>query len=394
MNFQHLLAFETTADLGGITKAAQILDLSPAALSARHKKFETSLGIKLFTHQKSFALTSDGLRFLEYVRPVLASYRQMLIRLVQSQNQNENKIETPASAFDVSTEQLYEFLILSNVLNFSKAAERLYISQSALSRHLEALEKAFGQPLMIRDTHTVKLTKAGEILAEHSPDLIEQCARTMRLMRYSRQTFDGHILIACAPEIAYAAHVRSTLEAFMHRYPSIHVELDVRSEGTPVTLLEEYDIVLTPCDYPIYPETVQRRLLFSHRTFAVVNTSHRLNGRKSIHLRDLSGETIIVPFFDELFGPYAANWILAEKYTHGRVNHIPAANLSTALMQAVLNKGLLIAPGYVGNVLPKGLCMIEINSLESRFEEYIYYNNSRQNHAAQLFYDEIGQMTV
>ncbi|MGI6033614.1 MAG: LysR family transcriptional regulator [Coriobacteriales bacterium] len=57
-----------------------------------------------------------------------------------------------------------EFLELSNTLNFSKTADHCYITQPALSRHIAALEKDVGAQLLKRDTHSVVLTPAGEVM--------------------------------------------------------------------------------------------------------------------------------------------------------------------------------------------------------------------------------------
>ena len=48
----------------------------------------------------------------------------------------------------MNTERLYEFLVLSRVLNYSRAAKALYISQPILTRHIQALEAELGVPLL------------------------------------------------------------------------------------------------------------------------------------------------------------------------------------------------------------------------------------------------------
>lgn len=384
MDIQHLYEFSLIAKYQSITKAAEVLHVSPAALSARLKCFEHDLNIQLFHHSRAMSLTQEGVYFLNYADDILKTYEQMLLKL------GNQKI--PVSLFHaVSSELLYEFLILSKLLNYTKAAKRLFISQSILSRHIKTIEQALNQTLLCRSTHAVTLTHAGEIVADYTPVLIEQCARALRLMQYKHLSVDGHVRIACAPEIAYAKHIHTFINKFMKQYPSIHIEFDVKSESTPVELLDSYDCLFTPCDFPDYPDTVQRLHLHTHRTFVIVPSEHKFCKKSSLSLKDLTHETIIVPFFNELFGPYASNWLLAEKYTHGQIYHIPATNLSTALMQVVLHKGILIAPGYVGHILPDGLKMIEIKSQECLFEEFLYINHAGKNHAAQLFYDEVNR---
>ena len=59
----------------------------------------------------------------------------------------------------MNTERLYEFLVLSHVLNYTRAAKALYISQPILTRHIQALEAELGMPLFRRTTHGVTLTE-------------------------------------------------------------------------------------------------------------------------------------------------------------------------------------------------------------------------------------------
>lgn len=71
-------------------------------------------------------------------------------------------------------EHLREFAILARHLNFREAAADLHISQSALSRHIAALEQFYGTALFKRDRHAVYLTDAGAFLLDYAEQLWEQ----------------------------------------------------------------------------------------------------------------------------------------------------------------------------------------------------------------------------
>ena len=58
-------------------------------------------------------------------------------------------------------EYLREYIELAQCLNFTEAARRSCITQSALSKHLVSIEKEFGTELVARDRHSVELTQAG-----------------------------------------------------------------------------------------------------------------------------------------------------------------------------------------------------------------------------------------
>lgn len=166
----------------------------------------------------------------------------------------------------VNTERLYEFLVLSHVLNYTRAAKALYISQPILTRHIQALEAELGVPLFRRTTHGVTLTEAGRLLSNQAEGLLEKCDRALSLMRERNMPVQGSVRIACELEISYAAQIREFTARFSERYPDIELVFDVIAENTPPSLCTRYDLVFTPCEYAQLPTGVVRRLIYSHGT--------------------------------------------------------------------------------------------------------------------------------
>ena len=70
--------------------------------------------------------------------------------------------------------QLRSFVAVADTLNFSRAADSLYLSQPALTRQIQELERELGVPLIIRTTRRVELTTAGEELRHRAKDLISR----------------------------------------------------------------------------------------------------------------------------------------------------------------------------------------------------------------------------
>ena len=290
----------------------------------------------------------------------------------------------------MKTENLYEFLILSKTLNYSKAAENLYISQSVLSKHIQEMEKELGTMLFVRSTHGVSLTPSGMILAQKAAHLIDQCDAAVRCIQTEEFTVTGEIHIACALELAYSSHIKVFISRFMEHYPDIRVFFQALSEGTPteITHTSEYDFIFTPCEYLSPGPDVHMHLLRQHGTYVALPSGHHLASKALIHLRELEGETIIVPFANELFGPYARNLLLAQKYTHEKVNSIKVPNLSTALFLVSLRKGVAIIPRYGKKFASEDIQFSGIANELCSFPEYLYYKEKPQNRAAKLFYEE------
>ena len=287
----------------------------------------------------------------------------------------------------MNTGRLYEFLVLSKLLSYSKAASALYISQSVLTKHIQELEKEAGLPLFHRTTHGVTLTEAGRVLAKDAPELINKCESALRRLRSQNMPAQGSIRIGIGLEFSYSGHIRKFFQAFLERYPDIDLKYDILPGSTPSSVMTQYDLFFTPCVYHDIPETTSRLFSRHHGTFAILPPGHPLMAKNAISLHNLAGQTIIVPHADELFGPYAQNWMLAEKATRGQTSIIKVDNLSTALFLVTMGKGICIAPQYVKNMLPAETFIVSIGDRNCRFDEYLYYNENG-NGAAKLFFEE------
>lgn len=290
----------------------------------------------------------------------------------------------------MNTTHLYEFLVLANTMNYSKAAKILYISQSILSRHIQQLEAEFGVPLLLRSSHSVALTEAGRVLVNEGPRLLQKCQGSLARLRGSQTVSQGKIHIGLALEYSYSRHIREFLRKFSSDYPQIELIYDIQAGKTPRQTVEAYDLFFTPCDFPELPSNMERIKFQSHGIYAILPPGHSFMAQGAIYLHQLSGQTIIVPYADELFGPYAKNYVLAEKAGKGTVSCIKVDNLATALFLVSTGKGICLAPHYVKNLLPANSFMVSVSDRRCKFNEFLYYNQ-RGNHAAELFFQEIMQ---
>lgn len=287
----------------------------------------------------------------------------------------------------MNTTRVYEFLVLSKVLSYSKAAKALYISQSVLSRHIQDLEEELGTSLFTRTTHGVTLTEAGRVFAREAQGLLDKCDRTLSLLRSQSRPTSGSVRVALGLELSYSGHIRQFLQQFSRMYPEIGLTYKVLPGSTPVRVLQEYDVVFTPCAYPELPASVRQLFVRHHDTHLILPPNHAMISKPAVYLHQLAGETVIVPHAGEPFGPYARNWMLAEKATRGQVSNIKVDNLSTALLLVSMGKGVCIAPRYVKNLMSQDTFDVTISDRNCKFDEYLYYNDTG-NGAAELFFEE------
>ena len=191
--------------------------------------------------------------------------------------------------------RIREFLVLSEQLNYSKAANLLFITQPVLSRHIHDLEETFGGPLFIRDTHNVQLTDFGAFCAEQLKEVVTSFDAAMINIRRSADTSADALTIGFL-DLA----VRSFLSQFAEWFQTTHpdIEIDYSSghldDLTDSVLDGRMDLVFATL---VNPESCSKDLdsetVYEDRLLAIVSPRHDIGTRESISLEELSAYPMI-----------------------------------------------------------------------------------------------------
>ena len=143
------------------------------------------------------------------------------------------------------------FFEACNEKSFTKAAKKLYISQSAVSIQIKKLEHTLGLQLIERNSKNFKLTFAGKELFKMSQDVFERISRMENEMKKKLQYKKGKISIGATHNIGEPILPRIMIE-FRKKFPEIEFDLYIKNkeslvkhlkEGTvDIALMEEYFI--------------------------------------------------------------------------------------------------------------------------------------------------------
>ncbi len=137
------------------------------------------------------------------------------------------------------------FLAVAENLSFSKAAEELFISQPAVTKHIKELESKLKSTLFDRKGNRIYLTKAGKVNYEYLKKIKQQYAELEFELGRLNNTFKGSLRIGASSTISQYL-IPETLAAFYKRYPKIDLHLlsGNSHEIQQKLLSEEIDIAL------------------------------------------------------------------------------------------------------------------------------------------------------
>lgn len=116
------------------------------------------------------------------------------------------------------------FLAVAEELHFARAAERLHIEQSPLSRAVKELEEELGVRLFQRNTRNTRLTRAGQAFKEHIPRIFTALAQARDSVRAVEAGYDGQLRIALSDSISQA-RLTSLLARSREEDPDIELRL-------------------------------------------------------------------------------------------------------------------------------------------------------------------------
>ena len=111
------------------------------------------------------------------------------------------------------------FMEIAREENMTKAAERLHISQPALSKEIKKLEEELGHPLFIRTNKNMRLNDEGMLLRKRAGDILEMVDKTVEEFSQLNSITGGEIRIGCAESIQIK-YLASVIKSFKKKYPN------------------------------------------------------------------------------------------------------------------------------------------------------------------------------
>ena len=189
--------------------------------------------------------------------------------------------------------QIKYFLVLAQELNFSRAAERLFITQPPLTRQIQQLEEHLGVQLFLRNNKSVTLTVAGKSFLEEAQKimvLVHESENRTRLVN------DGKVGLLNIGIFGSAIFndIPQLLLTFRTRYPEVNIGLYQMSKAEQIHALRTKQITIgfnrrLPVEQDIMVETV-----YFEPMIIAIHANSELAQYERIHCTQLQGETIIL----------------------------------------------------------------------------------------------------
>ncbi len=225
--------------------------------------------------------------------------------------------------------QLHYFLVLCEEMNYTRAAQRLFLSRQALRQSITALEAELCGPLFVSAHHKLSLTDRGLSLQRHAAPVVEQFQQMQAALHAEIQSAEPvriGISVSLVPD--YLPGLETQLDKFRQQYPHIEMRFRLMDNDAVADSVEqgELDAGLV-MDLGCAAKVLARTTLRADPACLLVPRGHPFWEKESIPLADLRGQHILLPSLrQDLFAPL---WD-----TCARAGFAPDAEIGPSFYQA------------------------------------------------------------
>jgi len=274
--------------------------------------------------------------------------------------------------------RLKYFIAVTKTLNFTKAAEELFISHSTVSRAVGELEAEFGVQLFDSNNRSVKLTPAGEHLAKRAEELIRLTDELEREMKvFGREQADSFRI---ATFNFFNNRIFRSIEKFRSKNPAVDVSFlhcDTLHEIVEAVETGEADVGLT-FSFTLRDGHPFAVLPIQDGEFVLlVSSANPLASRTSIDIHDPAIEKPIL--INEIDYPFVRS-VGAEALFHDSPGKVMSVNsLNSFFLHIKANLGIGFLPEHLATQVGQGCSILSLDGVDSTYQLVLFYKKGNRS---------------
>jgi DNA-binding transcriptional LysR family regulator len=235
-------------------------------------------------------------------------------------------------------DQLTTFIEVVKLGNFSRAGQKVYRSQSAVSAQIRQLEQEYGERLLDRSGKTVRATPAGQVLFEYANRLLTLRNESVRAVADQGKTPRGVLAIG-ANEATCLYVLPEVFAEYSRRFPQVQISVYRNFSRKILQRVEEGSLDVGVTSLPVKSPSVKVRPIFRDRLMLMVSTRNPLAQHDSVSVSQIAQYPLIFPktgctrqMLDKLFRPYNSVQVTMELPSVGMIKSFVVADVGVSLI--------------------------------------------------------------
>ena len=280
------------------------------------------------------------------------------------------------------------FLAVAQELHFRKAAEKLFISQPALSRQIKEMELILGYPVLERHNRKVALTPAGALLKTEFTQHLDSLKHSIDR---AKQLHDGNIGELKLGYVGSAMQkiIPDLLTTYKLTNPDLLFTLKEMENQNQIDALLAFEIDVGFVRLDKVPEEIERwRVL--HETFCLVlPTEHKMTQRKFRNINQVKEASFIL--FDPAYSPSYYEKVIQIFSDSGYVPKVSHNTINASTIYKLVEKGfgLSIVPHSLKSMGHTSVKFIDLDNIPQRTQLSAIWNKNNKKASLKQFQEEI-----
>jgi DNA-binding transcriptional LysR family regulator len=288
-------------------------------------------------------------------------------------------------------QQIRSFLVVAEAGSLRRAADRLRMSQSALSRQMQALEHELGGSLLDRTSTGVGLTRSGYALAERMGAVLKGfdlvVSEVRRLMRGEGLQLRVGYLGSAARE-----YLEGPRRHVKRRHPDLALKLLDLSPGEQIAALRagKIDVGITDHSGEVLAREFYVRQLAKMGSYIGLPDHHPLAGLTHVHLAKLKDETFVTGNDKHLPGVHRRMVTYCRKFGRFRAKFAPPVGTLAEVFESIVNESsVAILPGYMSHYTVPGIALVPLADRGITWELLVVWQRGKIGGALQTLIEAL-----
>ena len=251
------------------------------------------------------------------------------------------------------------FTALAETLSFTRAAERVHVTQSTLSHQIRQLEDEVGQPLFDRIGKKVVTTEAGELFLGFAGRALKEVDLGVAMLKPGAGGLTGQVRIG-ATHTFNIGLIPECVAQFLARHPTVQVRVEELPAELIGTKLHAGELDIGIAYRPNGPTDLWFEPLYNEEMVLVVSDTHPLAGRKRIRMVELHQQRLVLmPDY------FATRTLLEECFKASGAEPLVVAEMSTIAPMLGLALRTQVGAIVAINAVPAGMTGLQMIPIES-----------------------------
>lgn len=189
--------------------------------------------------------------------------------------------------------QLYYVLAVAEQQNFTKAAEKCFVTQPTLSMQIQKLEDELDILIFDRSKKPIELTEVGKKIVNQAKNIVNESYRIQDIVDQQKGFIGGEFKLGIIPTIMPTL-LPMFLKAFIKKYPKIKLKIEELTTEDIISRLKEGHLDAAIAATPLANDFIKERVLFYEPFVGYIPEHHRLHSKGTLNTDDLEIDDMLL----------------------------------------------------------------------------------------------------